>query len=1514
MTDLDDFADELEDYLEGKTAPKKQKGPVPPSKKDLAKLEKRLNDPDISDDEREKIELKLSHRKRLTKEGIEALSEDLVIDRNDESKDSQKSDDEEPIETTGRSREEKEQEKTVLEAIKRAMHIVDYKTDIQERANVVYERTMRSEGVHSLEESELVNFRSLIEKAISLQEELDEESSLEQSKMKTTTKSKSSKSHKVKPHKVKSDNVGSSLVEVEASFGTYEGSESGSVFKPGVLSRSGYARLYNILTGKLDTRGTGVFVSATKKTSIKKIEIFDSNIRRVTVYDEDGGELGEYLEKKDRYRDYAINNPQWGIRINLSVEKQPDEQPKGEPTVIREYRRSSFTLNGDLNVVDAHIPVDGIVIDMSEVKEYTKLQRGETTINYIYELEIEMPSELISATLSSSAIDTITLTNFLNTVQCIYSIIYKPRLVDVGLYGKYLEDISTLNVRKYGVSRFNELLRLAGGGSSLKSVTMDSSFYNKPVNLKAMNILSAKFNVVSTVKLDGERTFLLILRDTIYTISPPYDILKAGNGSQFYDMTIIDGELLPPQNVGEKDRYFAFDVLVYRGKDVRDLPFTERLQYLIQVDGSGFNCTFTFTVKKFYTEGSFYEIFEQAYTEMAQSDIPTDGIILQSKEQYLNDGTFKYKPENTIDFYLTSHPNPSQLARPLQPLQRGTYYLLCSRGRGNFVPFYGNGKKPMTVTLGDTFDGELLQDRIVEMKWNSRNGTFEVYRIRYGKDYANSLTTAISVWADIIDPLLVDSILGRDLYLLRKYHNSEKRQLLTATFGKGNSILDIGSGRGGDLDKWVEAGIDRVFAVEPSPENIRIMTNRIERSKKAILFDELDATENDYIFPGPKITIIQSPAEKTEQILAVTGDNTQNGVVSFFSLTFLPRKKKTLEAFIETLDKVLAPGGKFIGITMDGGTVRSLLEDERKKQGIKSDEVVEYDNGVFSIRQTSIFDDKYWGNEIVTDIKEKTSMVHDVTEYLVYFSDFEDLLKKKGIKLKATRMLDSGPVFENLPQTSKDFSSLFRLFVFEKKGKKEVKFEEQEGPSGVELGPAVVTGDVRLQDVGLRDISIRNVKDDSSNFFRCILKARGLDDSDKAVKKFRKELADAFTPAIFARLRNGGVKNGMLQRVVAASQAVDVLSLDEKLEKIDEQIALLSSKAKSGASKAQKIPKQVQALKQSQKRLEKAIKKRAKLIANNEEEVESLKEKLKDVKSEKKQIELKEKDGNVKKSDLPRYKKILNKEKNYKQKLSSFNRAIDEQAEDTRQLDVVNSQLSHLEDTEVPKASKKELKRLYAERKEILKMDLERANKKSAALKSSLRVRKRIGAINAELSALGAPGSAKKNLTKIRMLQAEKMNLIESIKKTTEEEAFQEYKMYIADPEIWMDKSIVYHIAKHCKLDIYILDNQYNLSYFPDTPPGKYPNSSIVLYTPDGDLYFPVAEVGKKKNKFIFEKDGEVMRNISSITSGDEKTEKKRTKRNVASSIGGDDGDDGEGDGDDNGEAELELEDDGDES
>lgn len=70
---------------------------------------------------------------------------------------------------------------------------------------------------------------------------------------------------------------------------------------------------------------------------------------------------------------------------------------------------------------------------------------------------------------------------------------------------------------------------------------------------------------------------------------------------------------------------------------------------------------------------------------------------------------------------------------------------------------------------------------------------------------------------------------------LRRVHNDEKRELISRVTRKGDSILDVGCGFGGDLKKWENVGAN-INMCEPNEEALQEAKQRAKKYENTCQF------------------------------------------------------------------------------------------------------------------------------------------------------------------------------------------------------------------------------------------------------------------------------------------------------------------------------------------------------------------------------------------------------------------------------------------------------------------------------------------------------------------------------------------------------------------------------------------------------------------------------------------------------------------------------------------------------
>ena len=973
-----------------------------------------------------------------------------------------------------------------------------------------------------------------------------------------------------------------SNVEIELAVGSFVNGN----FRPGLFSITEFNSLKRKLT-ELTTKGGGTMVLKTYHDKVETME-GDKNAPRIRkITDFDTGSV--VFENKIRYYKDNIDNDEWGYRISKSDEKFESDAPKNfSPNVIRERRRYSFT---DLNRTN---PVYGIKFDLAIIKEtHLPKKSGEEARTFIkFEVELERDKAV-------AATQTIKVDAFIEGFEMVLE--YTQNIIDV-------DSIINLPERAYASGYHNALFSnemKARGLHFDNPYFLFKDYWNKPENIKIPDMIDPKMDWATTIKLDGIRNFCLITEKGIYLIMPPHDLRRVGDGNKQYTGTLLDGELY-------EDTYYIFDVLFFKGQDVRNSSLIERYKILnvfkkklavepVNVAGLApqggdvepgtttavlkkstapktsarrlaemrkrapqivssddiFYEALGIDVKNFYTKGDLYKktnsVADEA-GELRDKGIRFDGFIFQAFGPYKNNTSKKWKfPQYlTLDFYV-------------KKVTTDTYNLCVGRNRDVFMgtpryPFDG-----VTAIMGGVFEGEPVEDRIIEFTWNDNLKTFEPYKYRDDRDEPNAMATATDVWEDMRKPITIQTMRGNTLQTMRFYHNLEKATILNREFKEGDTIMDWGSGRLGDKKKWEKAKLKKVYAVEPDVDNIKIMKERLAQD------DAPNAKpKNANTKPKHKVEleIVNGGAQETEKLIGVIEKDGAklNGIVAFFSLTYLSKDSETYNGLVESLDALMTEGTKFVGIVMDGAKVQELLDKARLENKTPVEEAAEYATNSFSIAQATDFTDSNVGNMIVTNIIDPDSMVKDQEEFLFYFGPFITDLESRGIRLVKTAFIDHGPTFDTLPVDSKTFSSLNRAFVFERKGPRtravktgQTKYDTLAPISSPYVG----------QKLGVIGVSLGN-----SNFIHAVVRAfdtkyqsMSMDEREKYVLSVRKVLSSSVTEKKFDTIDGGKLSKELTSKSLGKvankdkSVAKEIAFLEFKLRLMDSTVFISGASA-----------------------------------------------------------------------------------------------------------------------------------------------------------------------------------------------------------------------------------------------------------------------------------------------------------------------------------------------------------------
>jgi mRNA (guanine-N7-)-methyltransferase len=196
-------------------------------------------------------------------------------------------------------------------------------------------------------------------------------------------------------------------------------------------------------------------------------------------------------------------------------------------------------------------------------------------------------------------------------------------------------------------------------------------------------------------------------------------------------VNVFDGEYF-----AETGKYIAFDILFLEGVDMRD---KSRIERQIVLEQTVVECRFPLEIAEVAYGNSLYDAFNKYVASYRERHL--DGVVFAPRDsKYYNKRTLKYKPIEllTIDFLVridVSHRYP-------------VYHLFVEGEKGPepFAPY------PALMQVDDRGKRIIGSGNVVvEMGWECDK--FVPHRVRKDKPIANFRTVALSVWADINNPI-----------------------------------------------------------------------------------------------------------------------------------------------------------------------------------------------------------------------------------------------------------------------------------------------------------------------------------------------------------------------------------------------------------------------------------------------------------------------------------------------------------------------------------------------------------------------------------------------------------------------------------------------------------------------------------------------------------------------------------------------------------------------------------------
>jgi hypothetical protein len=714
-------------------------------------------------------------------------------------------------------------------------------------------------------------------------------------------------------------------IEIEIQFGTYSEVYNQKYGKFGsYVSKSEFNRVMKFMKETLRLR----FQEHVIEDKIDRNEriSYDYKTQKTTYYEKDSvwqsyqlfpnKETGQFLPTRFTTNNGIFLAKEYGIRVNVSNEFLYNSSSRNFNTQkIRNKNRTSFKIDqiGTLDLTEA-TTTDG-----------DKSQRTS------YEIELELLDKNTFGKNNSKIME-----------LC-------------GLIKKIMQDSELCYTNSEKIKMYQYVSKQLG----IKDGKLKFAMLPEARDLKLEDMVygglvgNKETNYCATFKADGIRRLIVFMPNQIWAIMPGnpdanllYQFKESKNGSCIAPYGpggfIVDGELLTKPNRKDRENckymFYIFDCLVENNNDVRMKTYDERMEKAQQITRYNFdelssidpilNKTIRFSVKKFYNISGvnhFFETMKLMFLEIDDLPYENDGLMfIPVRIQY----NMYFENPDVPPIYqrtLTDYPDICKWKpQGLRSIDFLVEFEMLADGKRKVILKTGgkdeNDRNPVIFEGSNTFplknridtDHAILSNlpshSIVEFYWDERKQLLIPMRVRLDKLSPNRYFTAMNVWKNIFYGIDQETLQGKTFQLMRSYHNKIKLNLYkNIKYTRGHKVLlDIGSGRGGDIKKWNE--FELIFAVEPNKDHIKELESRLKSYglENKVIIINTGGEDYDYITN----VIKERYGEKVSTVSLMLS-------LSFFQGDLRKGLRKTIEQNLQI-------GGEVLVFTINGDTVKQM--------------------------------------------------------------------------------------------------------------------------------------------------------------------------------------------------------------------------------------------------------------------------------------------------------------------------------------------------------------------------------------------------------------------------------------------------------------------------------------------------------------------------------------------------------------------------------------------------------------
>ena len=388
-------------------------------------------------------------------------------------------------------------------------------------------------------------------------------------------------------------------------------------------------------------------------------------------------------------------------------------------------------------------------------------------------------------------------------------------------------------------------------------------------------------------------------------------------------------------------------------------------------------------VKKFY----FTDVYTNAariWKEKSKLTYVLDGLIFTPiYEPYFNKNIYKWKDYDTFDFFIrkikvTESEELWKLYIAGFDPKNGNYQHYEFKGidgRGTFfyklpgshsfmretlrVPFTLDTVK-VPRKLGASFDN----NSVVEFKYNTM---WKPFKQRQDKTFANGIKATNDAWISVSNPITIQNMkAGVPMFCGRQFHNKIKDGLIEK-YSRNKKVLDIGSGAGGDIQKYKKHRASTVIGIDivdvQYPHDTRYMRFYKVPQNQADSYNITTIIKND---PVKKFDVINC----------------------HFAVHYFFKSNATLANFVSNLKSTLNKDGLVVLTCVDGFKLIQFMNGKRT-----------FENSVVKISLPQAPTSQLTGNKVGILLKGTKYFNTTSNEYLIPTNLFINYMASNGFSL-----------------------------------------------------------------------------------------------------------------------------------------------------------------------------------------------------------------------------------------------------------------------------------------------------------------------------------------------------------------------------------------------------------------------------------------------------------------------------------------------------------------------------------